>query len=94
MENLLSEKVCTNCQDFESNVGHEGIQCPNIICENCNKNGHIKVHCMLSLEDLPFPNEILLKIFICLDLKELVQCARVSKRIRDISMIVQKRKRR
>ena len=91
---LISEKVCIHCQDYESNVGHTAERCPKTVCENCNKNGHIKVHCMSRMEDLPFPNEILFKILSYLSIQELKKCEQVSKRIREISRLAQKRKRR
>ena len=56
-------KVCIGCQDFESNVGHEAIWCPNIVCQNCQQKGHTKITCMSGHEDLKtLPNEILVKI--------------------------------
>ena len=59
MENM---KVCIGCQDFESNVGHEAIWCPNIVCQKCQHKGHTKITCMLGHEDLKtLPNEILVK---------------------------------
>ena len=52
---LISETVCIHCQDYESNVGHTAERCPKIVCENCNKCGHIKVHCISKLgRDLLF----------------------------------------
>ena len=56
-------KVCIGCQDFESNVGHEAIWCPNIVCQKCQQKGHTKITCMSGHEDLKtLPNEILVKI--------------------------------
>ena len=60
MENM---KVCIGCQDFESNVGHEAIWCPNIVCQKCQQKGHTKLTCMSGHEDLKtLPNEILFHI--------------------------------
>ena len=56
-------KVCIGCQDFESNVGHEALWCPNIVCQKCQQKGHTKLTCMSGHEDLKtLPNEILVKI--------------------------------
>ena len=40
--------------------------------------------CMIGMENLPFPEEIVLKILSYLSLGELIQCARVSKRLNRI----------
>ena len=61
-------KICIGCQDFEANVGHEAIWCPNIVCQKCQQKGHTKVTCMSGHEDLKtLPNEILVKIigYVC-----------------------------
>ena len=56
-------KICIGCQDFESNVGHEAIWCPNIVCQKCQQKGHTKITCMSGHEDLKtLPNEILVQI--------------------------------
>ena len=63
-------KICIGCQDFEANVGHEAIWCPNIVCQKCHKNGHTKITCMSGHEDMKtLPNEILIKIisYVCDD---------------------------
>ena len=77
-------KVCLVCQDFESNIGHETKWCPKIKCKKCGKNGHTKVNCMINMENLPLPNEVMFKILGYLNLKDLGQFGRVSKRTRDI----------
>ena len=78
------EKICDTCQDFESNVGHESQWCPDMICKKCGQKGHNKIRCMVGMEDLPLPNEILYKIFSYLGHKELLQCEKVSKRVREV----------
>ena len=40
--------------------------------------------CMIDMESLPFPDEIVLKILGYLSLSQLIQCARVSKRLKNI----------
>ena len=42
------------------------------------------MECMIGMESLPFPDEIVLKILSYLSLGELIQCARVSKRLNRI----------
>ena len=81
---MENEKFCFICQDFEINIGHETKWCPKNSCKKCGENGHTKVGCMFGWENLPIPNEILFKIFSYLSIKDLGQCAQVSKRIREI----------
>ena len=45
---------------------------------------HTKIECMIGIENMPFPDEIILKILHYLRLGELIQCARVSKRLNTI----------
>ena len=42
------------------------------------------MECMIGMESLPFPDEIVLKILGYLSLGQLIQCARVSKRWKNI----------
>ena len=42
------------------------------------------MECVIGMESLPFPDEIMLKIFGYLSLGQLIQCARVSKRWNNI----------
>ena len=42
------------------------------------------MECIIGMESLPFPDEIVLKILSYLSLGELIQCARVSKRLNRI----------
>ena len=78
------EKICDTCQDFESNVGHKSQWCPDMVCKKCGQKGHNKIRCMVGMEDLPLPNEILDKIFRYFEHKELLQCGKVSKRVREV----------
>ena len=78
------EKICFICQDFESSVGHKTKDCPNIICEKCGQKGHVKVQCMFKMENLPLPDEILLKIFSYLSFKDIGSCSQVCKRTHEI----------
>ena len=50
------------------------------------------MECMANMENLPLPNEILLKIFGYLSIKDLNQCAQVSKRVRETSLELKKKK--
>ena len=75
---------CYICQDFEENVGHAAKWCPKIVCQKCGQKGHVKMGCMLGLEDFPLPNEIILYILSFLYRKDIEQCAKVSKRFMEI----------
>ena len=81
--------ICFICQDFEKNVGHATKWCPKNVCQKCGQNGHVKLGCMFGLEDFPLPNEILLQILGYLQGKDLEQCAKVSKRFKEICEIRQ-----
>ena len=81
-----TEMFCTICQDFEVRVGHETMQCPKIVCLKCGQKGHTKFHCLFNSENLPFPDEIFIKILGYLDLIDTMQCAQVSKKLRKICM--------
>ena len=76
--------ICFTCQDFKVNVGHETKWCPKNICKKCGQNSHTKIGCMVDYENLPLPNEILLKIFDYLDDEELDKCSKVSVKINEI----------
>ena len=71
------EIKCLICQDFKVNVGHETRWCPKNPCKKCGQNGHSKMECMVGFENLPLPNEILLKILNYLDKQSLRQCFQV-----------------
>ena len=77
--------ICFICQDFKTNVGHETKWCPKNICGKCGQNGHTKIGCMDNFENLPFPNEILLKIFGYLNEYDLEKCSKVSDKFKKIS---------
>ena len=62
------------------NVGHQAEWCPNITCQKCEQPGHTKIHCMSGLEDMPLPNEVLLKILNSLNPKDLGRCAQVNRK--------------
>ena len=57
-----ASEMCHLCQDFELNVGHETKWCPNSSCKNCGQTGHTKIGCMFGLENLPLPDETVLKV--------------------------------
>ena len=83
---MEAEKYCVICQDFKIRVGHGSMQCPKIVCMKCGEKGHPKIHCLFGMENVSFPDEILLKILGYLDLIDLRKCARVSKRFHKICM--------
>ena len=54
--------------------------------KSVNKSAHAKNKCsMAGMENLQLPDEIVLKIFGYLNLGQLIQCARVSKRFNNIT---------
>ena len=77
-----NENMCFVCQEFKVNVGHETKWCPKNICKKCGQNGHTKMSCLVDFENLPFPNEILFKIFDYLDAEDLNKCSQTSNRIK------------
>ena len=79
-----NETICFTCQDFKVNVGHETKWCPKNICKKCGQNGHTKIECMVDYENLPLPNEILLKIFDYFDDEDLDKYSQVSVKIKKI----------
>ena len=83
---MEDEIQCYICQDFKWSVGHETKWCPKNRCKRCGRKGHSQVRCMTGRENLPLPDEIILRIFAHLDLKDLDRCARVSKRVRQICL--------
>ena len=83
---MEDEIQCYICQDFKWSVGHETKWCPKNRCKRCGRKGHSQVRCMTGRENLPLPDEIILKIFGYVDLKDLDQCARVSKRVKQICL--------
>ena len=92
---MEGDNVCFTCQDFEKNVGHATKWCPKNVCQKCGQNGHVKMGCMFGLEDFPLPNEIILQTLDYLHGKDLEQCAKVSKRLKeicDIRILEEKRK--
>lgn len=78
--------MCYVCQDFKINIGHETKWCPKNVCKTCGQKGHSKMGCMTGKQNLPMADEILLKILSYLDIKDLDQCAKVSKRVRQICL--------
>ena len=52
--------------------------------KSVNKSAHARNKCMAGMENLPLPDEIVLKILGYLDLGDLKKCARVSKRLNNI----------
>ena len=52
--------------------------------KKCLQSAYTKMECMIGMESLPFPDEIVLKILGYLSLGQLIQCARVSKRWNNI----------
>ena len=76
--------ICYICQDFKLSVGHETKWCPKNTCKRCGFKGHTQIGCMAGKKNLPLPDEIILRIFGYLDLKDLDRCARVSIRVRKI----------
>ena len=52
--------------------------------KSVNKSAHARNKRMAGMENLPLPDEIVLKIFSYLNLGQLIQCARVSKRFNNI----------
>ena len=77
---------CLICQDFKFHVGHETKWCPSIVCKKCGKNCHSQMECMFGMENLPMPDEILLKILGYLNLGDLIACSKVSKRVKGICL--------
>ena len=86
MFKMETRNYCVICQDFEVSIGHGSMQCPQIVCLKCGQKGHTKIHCLFTKENLPFPDEILLKILGYLNVIDLRQCAQVSKRLQKICM--------
>ena len=80
---MEGDRICIVCQDFEANVGHQAERCPNITCQKCGQPGHTKIHCMIGMENMPLPNEVLLKILNFLNPKDLARCAQVNRKFRD-----------
>ena len=85
-KNKEEREQCLICQDFKLHVGHETKWCPSIICKKCGKNGHAKVECMVDFENLPMPDEILIKILGYLNLGDLIECSQVSKRLKEVCL--------
>ena len=83
---METKRYCAICQDFEVSIGHKSVQCPKIVCLKCGQKGHCKIQCMFDIENLPFPDEILLKIIGYLNVIDLRKCAQVSKRLQKICM--------
>ena len=86
MFKMEAKNYCAICQDFEVRVGQGSMQCPQIVCLKCRQNGHSKIQCLFNKENLPFPDEILLKILSYLNVIDLRRFAQVSKRLQKICM--------
>ena len=80
-------KICYICQEHEPNEGHATKWCPKNICKKCGQNGHTKIECMSGMEDLPYPNEILNKIVSFLNVKDLENFSKVSKKCSEICLL-------
>ena len=66
----MEDKImCYVCQDFKINIGHETKWCPKNACKKCGQKGHAQMGCMTGKQNLPMPDEILLKILSYLDIK-------------------------
>ena len=52
--------------------------------KKCLQSAYTEMECMVGMESLPFPDEIVLKILGYLSFGQLIQCARVSKRWKNI----------
>ena len=39
------EPVCFFCQEYETDVGHQTILCPKLICKKCHQIGHFAMDC-------------------------------------------------
>ena len=85
-QQIEKANFCTICQDFEVRIGHGSMQCPRIVCLKCGQKGHTKIHCLFNSENLPFPDEIFLKILGYLDVKDTMQCYQASKRLQKICL--------
>ena len=85
-KNKEESELCLICQDFKLHVGHETKWCPSIVCKKCCQIGHAQIECMFGMENLPMPDEILLKILRYLNLGDLISCSKVSKRLKGICM--------
>ena len=85
-KNKEESELCLICQDFKLNVGHETKWCPSIVCKKCGQIGHAQMECMFEMENLPMPDEILLKILGYLNLGDLIECSKVSKRLKGICL--------
>ena len=85
-KNKEESELCLICQDFKLNVGHETKWCPSIVCKKCGQIGHAQMECMFEMENLPLPDEILLKILGYLNLGDLIECSKVSKRLKEVCL--------
>ena len=79
--------MCYICQEHESIEGNETKWCPKNTCKKCGQNGHTKIVCMSEKEDLPYPNEILNKIVSFLNIKDLENFSKVSKKCSEICLL-------
>ena len=70
-------ELCLICQDFKLHAGHETKWCPSIVCKKCGQIEHAQMECMFGMENLPVPDEILLKILGYLNLGDLISCSKV-----------------
>jgi hypothetical protein len=85
-KNKEESELCLICQDFKLHVGHETKWCTSIVCKKCCQIGHAQIECMFGMENLPMPDEILLKILRYLNLGDLISCSKVSKRLKGICL--------
>ena len=80
-------KMCYICQEHEPKDGHETKWCSKNICKKCGQNGHTKIGCMSEMKDLPFPKKILNKIVTFLNIEDLNNFSKVSKKCSEIEQI-------
>ena len=85
-KNKEESELCLICQDFKLHAGHETKWCPSIVCKKCDQIGHAQMECMFGIENLPMPDEILLKILGYLNLGDLISCSKVSKRVKGVCL--------
>ena len=79
--------MCYICQEHEPKDVHETKWCPKNICKKCGQNGHTKIGCMSEMNDFPFPKKILNKIVTFLNIEDLNNFSKVSKKCSEICLL-------